>query len=144
VHVPYKGSSGVVVDLIAGNISCSFTTFATTRQHLKSGRLRALAIAAKERSKDFPAVPTLSEAGFAGFEAATWHGVIARAETPPAIVSRLNSAIAGILKSREIHSNLVTAGFDVGAGSTEDFRRFVREEIEKWKKVATVAHVRLD
>ena len=144
VHVPYKGSASVVVDLIAGNISCAFTTFSTTRQHLKSGRLRALAIASDTRSKDFPEVPTMTEAGFKGFQAATWHGVVARAETPAAIVSRLNAEIARILKSGDAHATLVAAGFDIGAGSAEDFKRFVRSEIEKWKKVATVAQLRLD
>ncbi|MGH8666804.1 MAG: tripartite tricarboxylate transporter substrate binding protein [Burkholderiales bacterium] len=144
VHVPYKGSSSVVVDLIAGNISCAFSTFSTTRQHLRSGRLRALAIAANARSKDFPDVPTMAEAGFQGFAAATWHGVVARAETPAAIVARLNAEIARILESGDVNSTLVTAGFDVGGGSAEDFKRFVVSEIEKWKKVATVAQVRLD
>ncbi|MPZ41853.1 MAG: tripartite tricarboxylate transporter substrate binding protein [Betaproteobacteria bacterium] len=144
VHVPYKGSSSVVVDLIAGNISCAFSTFSTTRQHLRSGRLRALAIAANTRSKDFPGVPTMAEAGFQGFAAATWHGVVARAETPAEIVARLNAEIARILKSGDVNSTLVTAGFDVGGGSAEDFKRFVVSEIEKWKKVATVAQVRLD
>jgi tripartite-type tricarboxylate transporter receptor subunit TctC len=144
VHVPYKGSSGVIVDLLAGNISCAFSTFSTTRQHLRSGRLRALAIAADARSRDFPAIPTMSEAGFRGFAAATWHGVVARAETPAAIVSRLNAEIARILKSGDVNATLVAAGFDVGGGSAEDFKRFVGSEIEKWKKVASVAHVRVD
>ena len=144
VHVPYKGSSVAVVDLIGGNITCMFTTFSTTRAHLQDGRLRALAIAAEKRSKDFPDVPTMAEAGFRGFHASTWHGVVTRAGTPPAVVFRLNAEIARILGSGEVHDTLVNAGFDVGGGSSEDFRRFIVAEIEKWKKVATVAHIRLD
>lgn len=144
VHVPYKGSSVMVVDLMAGHIVCAFTTFSTTRQHLKAQRLRALAIAAAERAKEFPQIPTMSEAGFAGFQASTWHGVVARADTPAAIVSRLNTEIATILKSGEVNKALVNVGFEVGAGSAEDFARFVRSEIDKWRKVATFAGVRLD
>jgi len=144
VHVPYKGSSVMVVDLMAGNIVCAFTTFSTTRQHLKSGRLRALAIAAAERSKEFPQVPTMAEAGFAGFRASTWHGVVARSGTPEAIVARLNAEIARILTATEVNGLLVNAGFEVGAGSAEDFARFVRSEIDKWRKVAVFADVRLD
>jgi tripartite-type tricarboxylate transporter receptor subunit TctC len=144
VHVPYKGSSVMIVDLIAGNLACAFSTFSTTRQHLKSGRLRALAVAAGERSKEFPQVPTMSEAGFAGFHASTWHGVVARSDTPQPIISRLNAEIARILSSGDVHAALVGAGFDVGAGSPQEFVRFVRSEIEKWKKVAAVADVRLD
>jgi len=144
VHVPYKGSSPLMVDLVGGNISLAFSTLSTTGQHLKSGRLRALAIAADTRSKDFPEIPTMAESGYRGFEAATWHGVVTRAGTPRAIVTRLNAEIARIVKGDDVRSALLTAGFDIGAGTAEDFERFVRSEIDKWKKVATIANVRVD
>jgi tripartite-type tricarboxylate transporter receptor subunit TctC len=144
VHVPYKGSSAVMVDLVGGNISTAFSTFSTTREQLKAKRLRALAIAAGARSKEFAEVPTMAEAGYPGLEASTWHGVIARGETPAAIVERLNKEIVRILRSAEVRSTLVHAGLDVGAGSAEDFRRFVQSEIDKWRKVATGANIRLE
>jgi tripartite-type tricarboxylate transporter receptor subunit TctC len=144
VHVPYKGSSAVMVDLVGGSISTAFSTFSTTREQLKSQRLRALAIAAGARSKDFPQVPTMSEAGYPGFEASTWHGVIARGDTQGAIVALLNREIARILQTEDVRSTLLNAGLDVGAGSAEDFRRFVAAEIEKWRKVAAAARIRLD
>jgi tripartite-type tricarboxylate transporter receptor subunit TctC len=144
VHVPYKGSGPVMIDLIAGNLAAAFSTFSTTRQQLASGRLRALAIAASARAKEFPQTPTMSEAGYRGFEASTWHGVVARAGTPPAILSKLSGEIVRILVSDEVRSTLVGAGLNVGAGTSEDFSRFVLSEIEKWKKVAAVAHIRLD
>jgi tripartite-type tricarboxylate transporter receptor subunit TctC len=144
VHVPYKGSGSVMVDLIAGNISTAFSTFSTTRSQLQSGRLRALAIAAKSRAKEFPQIPTMAEAGFRGFEASTWHGVVARAGTPAPILTKLNTEIVRILNSDETRSTLMTAGLDIGGGTAEDFTRFVKSEIEKWRKVATVANVRLD
>lgn len=144
VHVPYKGSAPLMVDFIGGNISIVFSTFSTTGQHVKSGRLRALATASGARSKDFPQIPTMTEAGYRGFEASTWHGVVTRSGTPREIVTRLNSEIARIVNSGEVRSTLVTAGFDIGAGTAEDFERFVRSEIEKWKKVASVADIRMD
>ncbi|MEQ1774686.1 MAG: tripartite tricarboxylate transporter substrate-binding protein, partial [Burkholderiales bacterium] len=144
VHVPYKGSAPLMVDFIAGNISVVFSTLSTTGQHLKSGRLRALAVAASARAKDFPQMPTMSESGYRGFEASTWHGVVARAGTPRQIVTRLNTEIARIVNTDEVRAALVMAGFDIGAGTVEDFERFVLSEIDKWKKVATVANVRLD
>jgi len=144
VHVPYKGSSALVVDLIGGNISLAFTTLSTTRQHLKSERLRALAIAANARSREFTQIPTMTEAGYRGFESSTWHSIVTRAGTPAAIVTRLNTEIVRILNSEDVRATLVTAGFDIGAGSVADFERFVRSEIDKWRKVATVANVRLD
>jgi tripartite-type tricarboxylate transporter receptor subunit TctC len=144
VHVPYKGSAPAMIDLMAGNIPIMFTTFSTTAQHLKSGRLRALAIAAANRAKDFPNVPTMSEAGYRGLEASTWHGVVTRAGTPRPIINRLNAEIGKIVNSDEVRSQLITAGFDIGAGSAEDFERFVRSEIDKWRKVATAANLRVD
>jgi tripartite-type tricarboxylate transporter receptor subunit TctC len=103
-----------------------------------------LAIAATARSNEFPQVPTLSEAGYPGFEASTWHGVVARAGTPAAILTRLNAEIARILDSGDVRTQLSAAGFDIGAGTADDFVRFVKRETEKWKKVATVANIRMD
>lgn len=144
VHVPYKGGAPSIVDLVAGNIEIVISTFSSTGQYLKSGRLRGLAVASAARSKDYPAVPTMAEAGYRGFEASTWHGVVARAGTPRTIVNRLNGDIARILGAEDVRAALVTAGFDVGSGSAEEFERFVRSEIEKWRKVATVANLRID
>ena len=144
VHVPYKGGAPSVVDLVAGNISMVFSTFSTTGQYLKSGRLRGLAVASSARAKDFPAVPTMSESGYRGFEASTWHGVVARSGTPRSIVTRLNTEIVRIANTGDVRSALLTAGFDIAVGPAEDFERFVRSEIDKWKKVADVANVRID
>lgn len=144
VHVPYKGSAPAMVDLISGNIYASFTTFSTTRTHLHSGRIRALGIAARTRSKEFPDVPTMSESGFPGFEASTWHGLVTRTGVPAPIVSRLNTEIVRVLQTEEIATTLTKAGFDVGGGTETDFARFIRSEIEKWKKVASSARIRLD
>jgi len=144
VHVPYKGGAPSVVDLAAGNISLVFSTFSTTGQHIRSGRLRGLAVAAGARAKDFPAVPTMSESGYRDFEATTWHGVVARSGTPRPLVTMLNAEIVRIVNTSEVRSALLLAGFDIAAGPVETFERFVRSEIDKWKKVADVANVRID
>jgi tripartite-type tricarboxylate transporter receptor subunit TctC len=144
VHVPYKGSAPAMIDLVAGNISLMFSTFSTTGQHLNSGRLRVLAVASSERAKDFPAVPTMSESGYRGFEASTWHGVVARSGTPRPLITRLNTEIVRIVNTDDVRSALLTAGFDIAVGPAEEFERFVHSEIDKWKKVARVANVRTD
>ena len=144
VHVPYKGGAPMTVDLAAGNISLVISTFSTTGQYIRSGRLRGLAIAARERAKDFPAVPTMAESGYREFEASTWHGVIARAGTPRALVTRLNAEIARIVRADDVRSALLTAGFNIAGDTAEAFERFVRSEIDKWRKVARVANVRID
>jgi tripartite-type tricarboxylate transporter receptor subunit TctC len=144
VHVPYKGGAPMTVDLAAGNISLVFSTFSTTGQHIKSGRLRGLAIAANERAKEFPAVPTMAESGVRGFEASTWHGIVTRAGTPRPIITRLNAEIARIARTDDVRSALLGGGFNIAAGTAEDFERFVRSEIDKWRKVAGIANIRID
>ena len=144
VHVPYKGGAPAVVDLVAGNISLMFSTFATTGPHLKSKRLRALAVASSGRVQDFPDVPTMSESGYRGFEASPWLGVVARAGTPGPIVGRLNSEIVRIVQAGEVRSALLAAGFNIVAGPVADFERFVGSELEKWGKIARGAGVRID
>ena len=144
VHVPYKGGAPSVIDLVAGNISLVFSTFSTMGQHIKSGRLRALAVASGARAKDFPAVPTMAESGYRDFEATTWHGMVARSGTPRTIVTTLNAEIARIANTGDVRSALLLAGFDIAVGPVEDFERFVRSELGKWKKVADVANVRID
>jgi tripartite-type tricarboxylate transporter receptor subunit TctC len=144
VHVPYKGSAPLMLDFLAGNLQLFFGTLSTTGQHLKTGRLRALAIAAEKPSKDFPQIPTMAQSGYRGFDASTWHGIVTRAGTPKPIVTRLNSEIARIVNGDEVRPALLNAGFDIGAGSAEDFERFVKSEIEKWKKVASIAKIQTD
>lgn len=90
-HVPYKGSAPLMVDMMGGNIDMVFTTLSTSSPHLATGRLRALAIAAGARAKNFLEIPTMTEAGYRGFEASTWHGFVTRAGVPASIVARLNS-----------------------------------------------------
>ena len=144
VHVPYKGSAPLMLDFVAGNLQVFFGTLSTTGQHLRTGRLRALAIAAENRSKDFPHIPTMAQSGYRGFDASTWHGIVTRAGTPKPIVTKLNSDIARIVNGDEVRPALLNAGFDIGAGSAEDFERFVKSEIDKWKKVASVAKIQTD
>jgi tripartite-type tricarboxylate transporter receptor subunit TctC len=86
----------------------------------------------------------MADAGYRGFDASTWHGIVTRAGTPRPIVTRLNSEIARIVNGDEVRPALLNAGFDIGAGSAEDFERFVRSEIEKWKKVAMIAKIQMD
>jgi len=143
-HVPYKGSAPLMVDIIGGTIEMVFTTLSTTSQHLASGRIRALAIAASGRAKNFPEIPTMTEVGYHGFEASTWHGFVTRSGVPGPIVTRLNGEIVRVLSQDDVRGALTGIGLNVGAGSIEAFDKFIRAEIDKWRKVATAAKVRLD
>ena len=143
-HVPYKGGAPAMVDLAAGNISLMFSTFSTGGQHLASNRLRALAVAAAARNKDYPAVPTMRESSYDAFDATTWHGMVARAGTPRAIVTRLNAEIARIVELEDVRNAFAVTGLDLAVGTAEDFDLFIRSEYVKWEKVARVAKITTD
>ena len=121
-----------------------FSTFSTAGQHLTSGRLRALAVADMARNKVYATVPTMSEAGFAGLEATTWHGMVARAGVPRAIITRLNAEIARIVETDEVKKAFAATGLDLAVGPADEFEAYIRSEYVKWEKVAKVAKIVTD
>ena len=143
-HVPYKGGAPAMVDLAAGNTTLMFSTFSTGGQHLTSGRLRALAVAAPARNRDYPAVPTMRESGYGALDASAWNGLVARAGVPRAIITRLNAEIARAVELPEVRNAFASAGLDLAVGSAEDFDQFIRSEYVKWEKVARVAKITTD
>jgi tripartite-type tricarboxylate transporter receptor subunit TctC len=143
-HIPYKGGAPAMVDLAAGNTALMFSTFSTAGQHLASGRLRALAVADAARNKAYPAVPTMREAGYDGLDATTWHGMVARAGVPRAIITRLNAEIARAVELPEVRNAFASTGLDLAVGTAEDFDQFIRSEYVKWEQVARVAKITTD
>ena len=143
-HIPYKGGAPAMVDLAAGNIALMFSTFSQAGQHLTSGRLRALAVADGVRNKVYATVPTMSEAGFAGLEATTWHGMVARAGVPRGIVMRINSEIARIVETDDVKKAFAATGLDLAVGTADEFDAYIRSEYVKWEKVARVAKIVTD
>ena len=133
--VPYKGAGPVVSDLIAGHIQLAALGFPNALQHVKSGRLRAIAVTGGRRSPLLPDVPTVSESGVPGYSVTSWYGVFAPAGTPRDIIAKLNTEIASGLKSAEVTSKLAALGAEVATTTPEEFGRIVREEIKKWAKV---------
>jgi tripartite-type tricarboxylate transporter receptor subunit TctC len=135
-HVPYKGSAPSVTAILAGEVSMLFGTMADVVAHVKAGKLRALAVTSESRIPSLPEVPTMVEAGMAGFEATAWFGVLVPAATPRPIVERLNGEINRIIKSPEILKRISQGGSALIVGGTpERFAEFIRAEIEKWGKV---------
>jgi tripartite-type tricarboxylate transporter receptor subunit TctC len=144
VHVPYKGGPPAVTAVVAGETSLTFGTMLTTLPAVKSGRLRPLAVTAGKRSPVLPELPTVAEAGVAGYEAVAWYGVLAPAGTPSQVISRLNVEISRILKDPEINSRLAAEGAELKGGSPEKLAAHIRTEIDKWAKVIERAGVRID
>jgi tripartite-type tricarboxylate transporter receptor subunit TctC len=144
VHVPYKGGPPAITAVLAGETSLTFGTMLTTLPSVKSGRLRPLAATGSKRASILPNVPTVAEAGVAGYEAVAWYGVLAPAGTPRQIIERLNMEISRILKTSEIHSRLSAEGAELIGGSPEQFASHIQREIEKWAKVVEKAGVTID
>ena len=134
-HVPYKGSDRATQDIIGGPGMVGFVGTPIALPHLKSGRLRALAVSTTARSAQMPDVPTLAEAGVPGYEATIWIGLLAPAGTPPDLVTRLHAEISRVLGTPEARSLIASTGVDVTLAGAEAFASFVRAEHAKWGKV---------
>ena len=144
VHVPYKGAQPALTDLIAGQVQLMFATSASVIPYVKAGRLRALAVTSAQRSPSVPELPTVAEAGLAGFEATTWHGVVVPSATPAPIVQKLNQDINAALKEKDLNERLGGLGAEVLTGTPRDFADYIAREIPKWTKVVRDSGARAD
>jgi len=134
VQIPYKGSAPAMQDLIAGQVQLMFNAMPSTLPHVKSGRLRALAITSRERSALTPDLPTVAET-LPGYEITTWFGILAPAGTPPQITGRLHREIAKILQAPEVRTKLTDMGVDTIGSTPEAFAAHVKLELAKWADI---------
>ena len=142
LHVPYKGGSLAVTDLLGGRLSLMFANLTTVQQHIKSGKVRALAIGTAQRSQVMPELPTVAEAGVPGYEANNWNGVVAPAATPRAVVERLQRAIRAIVEAAEPRGRLLQLAFEPVGDTPAAFARYLETERIKWSKVVHDAGIR--
>ena len=143
IHVPYRGAAPAVVDLLSGQIQVAFTELATSLGHVKSGRLRALAVTTASRAEVLPDVPALNEF-ISGFEASQWIGLVAPRDMPPTIIQKLNGEINAGLADPKIKARFASLGGTVLPGSPEDFGKLIRDETEKWGKVIRAANIKVE
>jgi tripartite-type tricarboxylate transporter receptor subunit TctC len=144
VHVPYKGMSLAITDVIAGQVSLVFGTSASVMQHARSGRMQALATTGARRAAALPDLPTVAEAGVPGYEAGLWYGFVGPARIPPDIVRRLNSEIVSVLNSPEVRERLASQGVEATPTTPEEFGRLLVSDLERWAKVVQRAGIRLE
>lgn len=143
-HIPYKGSNPALVDLIGGQIDWVFDTPTAVLPHVRSGKLRALAVAAAQRSPQLPNVPTLGEAGYPELDFRIWMALLAPAGTPDAVLRRIESGIAEIMRDSALRASLTTQGWDIIGSSSREFAAFLELELAKLAAAARAAGVKAD
>ncbi len=144
VHVPYKGSAPALTALVAGEVQMSFSNSVAINQHVRSGRLRALAVAGAKRTALMPEVPTMKEAGVEGVEVPLWFGLLAPVATPREIVQTLSAAVAKAASSADLRKRLLEQGADPVGNTPEEFDRQLREEVARWAEVVKVSGARAE
>lgn len=144
LHVPYKGSAAAMTDLLAGQVQMMFSDMPSALPHIKSGRLRALGVGNPQRSAMLPEVPTIAEAGLAGYEAYSWTAVMAPAGTPPAIVAKVSADVGRALSAPEVKQRLLDLGAEAGPNTPEQFGAMLKAEIAKWAQVVKAANIQAD
>jgi tripartite-type tricarboxylate transporter receptor subunit TctC len=143
-HVPYRGSGQATTDLIAGVVSVGVPGLAGMLPHIRSGKLRALAVTGTHRSAQLPDVPTLAESGFAGYSAYVWLGLLAPKGTPGAVIERLNREVVAVLDTAEVKSYMANASIEALGSSPAEFGAFFRAERDNWAKVIRETGAKLD
>jgi tripartite-type tricarboxylate transporter receptor subunit TctC len=144
LHVPYKGAAPAIADLLGGQVQMSFQTALSAIPHLKSGKLNVIAVASKKRMAALPNVPTMAEAGFADFEVSSWNGLFAPAKTPTHIVNALYNATIKALQTQDIKEKMEAQGAEPVGSSPDEFKAFVKAEIDKWEQVIIKSGARFD
>jgi len=144
VHVPYKGSAPAMTDLIGGQVSVMFDNLPSSMPHIKSGKVRALAVTSAKRYPSLPDVPTVAEAGVPGYEAYAWFGILAPKGTPKEIVSRLNAEVLKILQLPDVKEKLDQQGAIYTPFTPDDFRAFIKTDVQKWSKVVKASGAKVD
>ena len=144
LHVPYRGGSLAIIDLLSGQLDFMFDSIPNTQQHVKGGKLRALGVTSAGRSRLIPQVPTIADAGVPGYEATTWFGVLAPAGTPPEVIERLAAALHQALASDDLRQRMLGHGFEPMGNTPQQFAQLIKLELPKWAKVVQSSGAKAD
>ena len=143
-HIPYKGSAQALTDLMGGQVQVYMSSIPTALSHIKGGKLRALAVTSPKRAPSLPDVPTIAEAGYKGFDANTWFGLVAPAGTPAPIVAKINAEVNRILKMPDVKEKFAAEGGGPLGGSSQEFAALLKSDYVKWGKVVKDSGAKLD
>jgi tripartite-type tricarboxylate transporter receptor subunit TctC len=143
-HIPYRGSSAAISDVMGGQVDMMFDNLPTALPHIKSGKLKALGLTSAKQNSAVPGVPTIAEAALPGYEASSWFGMFAPAGTPKEIVTRLNQILTKALATPEVRERLLSQGAEPVGNTPEQFADYVKAEIAKWEKVVKASGAKVD
>ena len=143
-HVPYKGSAPALTDVMGRQADLMFDTMLSSMPHVKSGKLKALAVTSSQRSPSAPDIPTVAESGLAGYAAIAWNGLLAPAGTPPDVVNRLNAELKKVLETPEVRQRFEAQGFSAAWDTPAAFGSFLQSEVDKWGKAVKASGARID
>jgi tripartite-type tricarboxylate transporter receptor subunit TctC len=144
VHVPYNGAAPAVASLLGGQVQGLFADLPVLLPHVQSGKLRALVVASTKRAALLPDLPTTVEQGMAGVQAVNWYGVLVAARTPPEVISRLNDAIGKTLADPGVKEKLAGRGADPVGGKPEEFAAYLKQDMDRWAKLAQSVTIKVD
>ena len=144
VHVPYKGGGPMLIDLMGGQIPVGFDNLPSSINHIRAGKIRALAVTTAKRWPGAPEIPTMAEAGVPGYESSAWFGLLAPANTPKPVVELLQRHVAAILRQPEVEKMLLEQGAEAVGNTPDDFARLIAAELQKWTKVVAATGVKLE
>ena len=144
VHVPYRGTGPATLAVLSGEVTFGFGNLVAVSPHVQSRRLQALAVTSARRLAAAPDLPTVAEAGVAGYEYVTWYGVLAPAATPRDIIARLNAEIVKVLRLPEVRERLQSMGIEIVANTPAEFAAFMREETTKWGRIVKESGAKID
>lgn len=144
VHIPYKGSGAAVREILGGHVQLMFSAPAAVIQHVRAGRLKALAVATSRRAAELENVPTFAESGYPAVEASNWYGVLTTAGAPKPVVDKLNREIVRIMQLSELKEMFLKQGYHAAASTPEEFAQLIRNDLAKWQKVVKASGIRVD
>jgi tripartite-type tricarboxylate transporter receptor subunit TctC len=142
VHVPFKGSGQAVIDLISGQVDMNFDSIPAVIQHVKAGKLRAIAVTSAKRASGLPEIPTIAESGFPDYDLTTWWGLFAPAGTPTEIVARIHRDTLAALQNADLKERFAALSVDPGGGSSREFADYVRQEIAKYDRIVKQLNIK--
>ena len=144
VHVPYKGNAAALTELIGGQVQMMFSNLLTSMPHVKTGKLRALAVSTAKRSAQAPDLPTVAESGVAGFDVTPWYGILGPAGLPRTIVAKWSQEIARIVALPDMQQRFVTQGIDLVSSSPEQFAQLIKAEVPRWARIVKDSGAKVD